>query len=122
MKQKNKLSKTNQNNISSQTTSLRDVANYVADETDKHISDGTSKTTASNGKPMNELKGAPVLTATLKNIGRAAKPDGGMKDGLETIMLNTKAKAVIETLDFSEKQPSDTNKIPTSKVKKLNQK
>ncbi len=96
--------KSKDNSLLKTTDSLREVANDVAARTNSAIETGINNLKASNGTPMDNLHGAAKTTATLKNIGKESAANGGMNEGMNTILLNTKANSIIQTLDLVEKE------------------
>lgn len=92
------------NSLLKPTDSLKEFANDVATTTNSAIENGINNPNASNGTPMEDLHGAAKTTATLKNIGKESKANGGMNEGINTILLNTKANTIIQTLDLVEKE------------------
>lgn len=105
------ITKQKGNALTKPTDNLREVANNVATRTNNAIKTGINNPKASNGTLMENIHGAAHTAATLKNIGKESNVNGGMNEGMNTILLNTKANSIIHTLDLVEKQQTFAKSI-----------
>lgn len=81
---------------------FKQAVDQVFNSTGKQIMEGLSKSTASTGKPIDELHGAAKRIAQISNIGGGSKATGGkgIDGGLDTLTKHAQArtaKAMIES-------------------------
>lgn len=84
-----------------QKPTFEQAVNQVYQQTGKQIVDGLNRSTASTGKPIDELHGAAKKIAQMSNIGGGSKATGGggLDKGLDTITKHAQAgtaKAMID--------------------------
>lgn len=87
--------------IANRQDAIEQSVNSLYETTKSLIQTGVSKPTASTGTPIENLKGASRITATLSNIGGGSKEvgGGGMAKGLETITKYAQVATVKKMID-----------------------
>ena len=97
-------------------TGLKEVKK-IAKQTNKKIEKGLSNPKASTGTPINALSGGAKIMAVTSNIGGGSKATGGkgVIDGLNTIMQNQAAKAILKTAKQLSSSESENKKISSKK-------
>ena len=101
------------NNLLAKKTGLKEVKK-IEKQTNEKIKEGLSNPEASTGTPIDVLSGGAKIMAVTSNIGGGSKATGGKGgiDGLNTIMQNQAAKAILKT---AKRLSSSENKKISSK-------
>ncbi len=101
------------NNLLAKKTGLKEVKK-IEKQTNEKIKEGLSNPEASTGTPIDVLSGGAKIMAVTSNIGGGSKATGGkgVIDGLNTIMQNQAAKAILKT---AKRLSSSENKKISSK-------
>lgn len=94
-----------------------DEVKKIEEQTNKKIQKGLENPKASTGTPISDLSGGAKLMAVASNIGGGSKATGGkgVVDGLNTIMQNQKAKAILKTAEQLSLKEKGSKKISSKK-------